>query len=250
MYKDTAVFDSVTIFVLASNEIVSLKKTIEKIKENCNEQELNKIIIVLKSETCPSFCSAQELASENSEVELYIQKAATVAECLAELPPMAESSHFIIMASDLEMDPDNIKEFIARAKKNPSRIICAAKWLDGSVINGYGKVHEFFSRAMNSFISFLYQKKIKDPFSVYQIYPVSVYRKMNFSDPSAFLYEYTLKPMRTGVEYEEIPTVYNKRKEEKTNFGIITLVKVAVRFCLTAVKIRFTPMRYINENKQ
>lgn len=250
MCKENAVFDSVTIFVLASNEIVSLKKTIEKIKENCKEQELDKIIIVLKSETCPSFSVAQELVGENSKVELYIQKAATAAECLAELPPMAESSHFIIMASDLEMNPDNIKEFIAGAKKHPGRIICAAKWLDGSVINGYGKVHGFCSRAMNTFISLLYKKDIKDPFSVYQIYPVSVYRKMNFSDPSAFLYEYTLKPLRMGVEYEEIPTVYNKRKEEKTNFGLITLVKVAVRFCLTAVKIRFTPMRYLNENKQ
>lgn len=249
MYKNKSCFKSVTVFVLASNEVVSLRETVNKIKENCKDEDLEKIVIVLKSETCPSFSEAEKLNAENSKVELYIQKAPTAALCLAELPPMAESSHFVIMASDLEMDPDSIKDFVSFAKKQPESIICAAKWLNGSIVEGYGVVHEICSRIMNLFISILFAKNIKDPFSVFQIYPVSVYRKMNFKDPSAFLYEYTLKPLRLGVEYKEIPTVYKKRREEKSNFNIFTLVKVAAGFCLTALKIRFTPKRYLNEDK-
>ncbi len=249
MCKINSCFKSVTIFVLASNEVISLRKTVEKIKDNCNDKDLEKIIIVLKSETCPSFSEAEKLITENRKVELYIQKAPTAALCLAELPPMAESSHFVIMAADLEMSPDSIKDFISVAKRHPERIVCAAKWLKGSTVEGYGFVHELCSRTMNLFISLLFAKNIKDPFSVFQIYPVSVYREMNFKDPSAFLYEYTLKPLRLGVEYTEIPTVYKKRREEKSNFNIVTLVDVAMRFCLTAVKIRFTPKRYFNEDK-
>lgn len=249
MCKNNPCFNSVTVFVLASNEVVSLRETVNKIKENCDDEDLEKIVIVLKSETCPSFAEAEKLSAENSKVELYIQKAPTAALCLAELPALAESSHFIIMASDLEMDPDSIKDFIPLAKKHPASIICAAKWLKGSTVEGYGLLHEICSRTMNLFISFLFAKNIKDPFSVFQIYPVSVYRKMKFINPSAFLYEYTLKPLRLGVEYIEIPTVYKKRREEKSNFNIATLVDVAVRFCLTALKIRFTPKRYPDEDK-
>lgn len=249
MYKNKSCFKSVTVFVLASNEVVSLRKTINRIKENCRDDDLEKIIIVLKSETCPSFFEAEKLIAENSKVELYIQKAPTAALCLAELPPMAESSHFVIMAADMEMNPDNIKDFVEIAKCRPESIICAAKWLKESTVEGYGLVHELCSRTMNSFISLLFNKKIKDPFSVFQIYPVSVYKKMNFNNPSAFLYEYTLKPLRLGVEYKEIPTIYRKRHEEKSNFNIFTLVNVAVCFCLTALRIRFTPKRYFNEDK-
>lgn len=249
MYKNNSAFKSVTVFVLASNEVISLRKTVNKIKENCLDEDLKKIIIVLKSEICPSFFEAKKLIAENSKVELYIQKAPTAALCLAELPPMAESSHFIIMAADMEMNPDNIKDFIKIAKSHPESIICAAKWLKGSTVEGYGRIHELCSRTMNLFISLLFNKNIKDPFSVFQIYPVSVYKKMNFNNPSTFLYEYTLKPLRLGIEYKEIPTVYKKRNEEKSNFNIGTLVKVGLCFCLTALKIRFTPKRYFNEDK-
>lgn len=249
MHKKESCFKSVTVFVLASNEVVSLRQTINKIKENCNDNDLEKIIIVLKSEDCPSFSEAKKLITENTKVEYYIQKAPSAALCLAELPPMAEGSHFVIMAADLEMNPDNIKDFVEIAKCRPDSIICAAKWLKGSTVEGYGVMHELGSRIMNSFISLLFYKKIKDPFSVFQIYPVSVYRKMNFDNPSSFLYEYTLKPLRLGVEYIEIPTIYRKRQEEKSNFNIVTLVNVALHFCLTALKIRFTPKRYFDENK-
>ncbi len=72
---------------------------------------------------------------------------------------------------------------------------------------------------------------------------------MGFSSPADFLYEYTLKPLKAGVEYEEIPTVYRKRTDGKSNFNLIKLITVAIRFCLTAIKIRFTPIREIHEQK-
>ncbi len=232
-------YTSLTVFVLANNETDLLRATIDAIKNNCADGDLEKIIIVAKSDSCPASNEARKLAESDEKIELYVQKSTTAQLCLAELPALATGSHFVIMAADMEMDPGNLSAFIQKAKEHPRRIICAAKWLPESTVIGYGLFHSVCSRTMNRFISLLFQKKVFDPFSIYQIYPVSLYKSMNFDKPENFLYEYTLKPLYLGEEYEEIPTVYQKRKSGKSNFKIFTLCSVAIRFILTGIRIRF-----------
>lgn len=236
-------FQSVTIFVLATNETELLKETVDRLISTCSDEDLEKIVIVLKDEHCPSCNAAKEIIKtyNSTKIEIYFQKSSTVELCISELPKLVKSTHFIIMVADMEMDSSNISTFISRAKKHPKRIICAAKWLKDSTVEGYGLFHELGSRLMNSFISVLFLKNVKDPFSIYQIYPTSVYRRMNFNNDSKFAYEYTIKPLRNDVEYEEISTVYKKRSEGKSNFNYIKLFQTAISFCFTAIRIRFSP---------
>ena len=235
-------FKSVTIFLLTSNETNLLRKTIEIIKDTCEKKDIEKIVIVLKSDSCPGFFEAEKLISEKSEykIEMYIQKSPDVYRCIAELPPLVNTSHFLIMASDMEMNPKDIKVFIEQAKLHPQRIICGAKWHKDSVVKGYGFIHELGSRAMNFFVGLLYNKKVRDSFSIFQIYPTSFYHAIKFNNPKKFPYEYSLMPLRLNFEYEEIPTVYVKRTEGKSNFNVINIFKIAFDYCLTAIRIRFT----------
>lgn len=244
-------FGSVTIFLLTSNETSILRKTVEIIKDTCNKDDIEKIVIVLKSDNCPGYFEAEKIISEKSEykTEMYIQKSSNVFSCIAELPPLVKSSHFLIMASDMEMNPKDVSEFIRRAKLYPKRIICGSKWHKDSVVSGYGIVHELGSRIVNLFIGVLYNKKVRDAFSIFQIYPLSVYRAIKFDRPEQFPFEYTLKPLRVGLEYEEIPTVYIKRTEGKSNFNLIDVIKFAFNFCLTAIRIRFTSKENFYEEK-
>lgn len=246
-------FESVTVFLLASNETTSLRRTVEVIKCTCDKNDVEKIVIVLKSDSCPSFYEAKKLLIEKKEceieLEIYFQKSSDVFRCIAELPTLVESSHFLIMASDLEMNPEDVKVFIERAKLHPERIICGSKWHKNSMIKGYGLIHELGSRAVNTFIGMLYNKKVRDPFSIFQIYPTSVYRLIKFDRLEKFPYEYTLKPLRLDFEYEEIPTVYIKRREGKSNFNIINVIKYAIDFCFTAIRIRFTSKEDLYEQQ-
>ncbi len=244
-------FRSLTVFVMATNETDSLCETILKIKENCSSSDLEKIIIVARSRDCLSYHTAKALISESTDdkIELYVQKSQDSVRCVYEFPFLVKSSHFVIMGADLEMDPNNIKDFVAGAKKKPEAIICASKWMKGSVVEGYGMFHEFGSRLMNNFVALLFNTKAKDIFSLYQMYPVCVYDKMKFSNQSTFVYEYTLKPLRMGIRYEEIPTVYKKRSEGKSTVNIPFMFKLAFEFCTTALRIRFTPKRYLNGEK-
>lgn len=241
---NTSQFVDVTVFVMASNETDILRETVSGIRENCSDADLDKIVIVAKNDSCPAYYEAQKIITESDgKILLYVQKAPNVVLCIAELPPLAEGSHFVIMAGDMEMHPDSISDFVAQAKLHPERIICAAKWLSDSCVEGYGFFHSLCSKAMNKFISILFNADVKDPFSIYQIYPVSVYRKMNFRKDENFLFEYTLKPLHYGCEYSEVPTVYKKRSQGKSNFDILTLFKVGAKFCCTAIKIKAAPKR-------
>lgn len=236
---------------MATNETDSLIETILQVRECCPSQDLEEIIIVARSNSCKSYEVAKKLIKENidNKIKLYVQKSNDNVEWVYELPFLVNGSHFVIMGADLEMCPDNIFEFVLRAKKKPDTIVCASKWIRGSVVEGYGGFHEFGSRTINTFAAVLFDMKATDIFSLYQIYPMSVYNRMKFNNPSTFVYEYTVKPLRFGVEYEEIPTVYKKRGEGKSRVNVPFMFELAFKFCITALRIRFTPKRYLNEEK-
>ncbi len=251
MVNQAVNFESATVFILATNETSSLRQIVSELYELTYFSDIRKIIIVAKNSRCPAYCEGKKLVSEKNDciLDIYIQKSTCVEECLAELPLLAESSHFIITVADGEMETGKIDEFIIKAKECPEKIICAAKWHKDSTVYGYGKLHELCSRCLNTFIGLIFLKRVRDPFSIYQIYPVSIYKMLNFSNPKRFPYEYTVKALHNGVEYEEIPTVYKQRIEGKSNFGYKKLFQAAAIFCLTSLKIRFSAKeKYFSNN--
>ena len=235
-------FESLTIFILASNETASLNNTISKIKKLQCFKDVCRVVIVIKDAECPAYSEAEKIIAESgSKFEMYIQKSGSLELCIAELPPLVKSTHFVITVADGEMKIENIDTFVSKVVQHPERIICAAKWHKDSTVTGYGHFNAFGSRCINLFISVLFRKKVTDPFSIYQIFPISVYKRLKYKETWSFCYEYTLKPLRCGIEYEEIPTVYRKRTDGKTNFNYINLFRSAFLFCLVALKIRFAP---------
>lgn len=246
-------FKSLTVFLLAKNETDLLRKTVAEIRKNCDDADLEKIIVVAKSSDCPGYLEALKMIEEkfDEKLEVYVQRLENGINCLLDLPYMVTGSHFLIMASDMEMDPENIRDFIEIAKKHPERIVCASKWMKASCLKDCGGLHALGSYITNKAVAFLYGKKATEIFSIYQIYPLSVFRRMKFDNPKRFMYEYTLKPLRLGAEYEEVPMAYRKRQEGKSTFDIPTvMIIMGLKFCATALRLRFTPKRYLNEEKQ
>ncbi len=234
------VFKSATVFILSSNEDELLRETVSLINENVDRDDIDKIVIVAKNDSCTGYRVGKEIAAdkENGNIEVYVQRSADIVACIAELPPLVGGSHFILMCADLENDPRTVKDLVEKAKEKPGAIICAAKWLKGSVVENYGIFRSICSRAVNTVVSVICGRKIKDPFSIFQIYPMSVYNEMNFTLTPNFLYEYTLKPLTKGVDYIEIPTFYTRRSLGKSNFGYFKEIGVSLKYCFAALKLR------------
>lgn len=238
---------SITIFVLASNETEILYKTVNKIKEKCPIENIDRIIVVLKSSKCKSYSAMLKYKEKESwqDIQMYVQKSDNIRDALAELPSMVNGSHFIFMGADMEMNPDSILDFVNEAKKNPNCIIAASKWMKESVVEGYGKFAKFCSRTMNAIACLLIRKRATDLFTMYQIYPVSIYKAMHFNNPKTFGYEYTLKPVRLGAAYKEIPTVYINYSDRKTNFNFFSRAKFLNVFLSTALRLGLTPKKIL-----
>ena len=237
-----------TIFILASKEENLLIETVNRIKEVCSPKDVCEIVIVLKSENCKSAFAADRLVADISEFKIvkYVQKSPDIERCFGEIPFICSSSHFVIMASDLETSPETLSELIRISKDNPDGVVCASKWHKDSSVYGYGNLKEFFNRAMNVYISCLYQRKVTDAFCFYQVYPMSVFNSFNIKNPDKLIYMYTFLVLRTGKKYIEIPTVYHKRTEGKTEFSLFRLFySGGLKFSIYALKIRFTPKRYL-----
>ncbi|MGN0444388.1 MAG: hypothetical protein ACI4F5_07230 [Acutalibacteraceae bacterium] len=240
-------FESLTIFLLASNETQLLRQTVEIIEKSCNIDDICEIRIVLKGEKCPSCSEAWKLQSEHENINVCVQKSASIKGCFSELPPTAESSHFLIMASDMETDPNSVKEMIEISKENPDAIVCASKWAKGSVVSGYGVMHSFCSRTINKIAALIVGRNIRDPFSVFEIYPSDVFRRTEFPVPSKVWAEYSCRPLLAGEKYIEIPTRYSKRSEGKSNIRLLYLVTSAIEFIKTVILLRIT---YKRKNKR
>ncbi len=231
-------FESLSVIILAANETDTLKRTVRGVLESEVYDEISQIIIFLKSENCVSTKVAEEILEETkcSKLELQIQKSVTYEDAFSEIPLLVTSSHFVIMASDGEMDTRTIKDFVAIAKQKPKSIICGSKWHKNSVVENASFIRVISSKALNKFAALMLGVKAEDIFSLFQIYPVEIYKKCN-----ANLYEYTLKPLRMGIEYIEIPTVYKREKGRKGAINFLKLVGLALRYILSVLRVRFTP---------
>lgn len=239
-------FKSLTVILTATNETDSLRRVIDGVFENCSDEDLDKIIVFVKYDDCPSAFEARKIIEEkiSNKIEICVQKSGTIEGTFYEIPPLATSSHFVIMASDGEMDPATLRDFIVIAKQKPESIVCGAKWHKDSVVIGHDFHRTLGSKFVDTFAAVVMGIKATDLFSLFQIYPTDVYRKMNFK-PERALSEFTLKPIKLGVEYIEIPTTYKKEKGRKNNHSTTQLAIMAIKYCGNVLRIKFTPKKFL-----
>lgn len=228
-----------SVVVLASNEIISLRQTIQAILLQCPSEDLKEIILFLKSKDCPAAVECEALCYMfPALIKPAFQKGTDLFHSFAEIPALVSGSHFLIIAADMEMDPNSVGTLLKKSKQRPCAIVSTAKWLPESKVDGYGFFHAQGSKWMNRLSSRLLHINAYDLFTVFQIYPVQVYQAMCFSDPLLFPYEFTLKPISKGIEYIEIPTHFVKRAEGKSSATPLFLLRMAIMFLYTAWKLR------------
>ncbi len=231
-------FESLTVIIPASNETDTLKRTVEGVLKSGAYDDISRIILFLKSHTCPGAEVAKQIMEESrcDKMEIVIQKTATYDTAFAEIPHLVKSSHFIILVSDGEMDPKTIEDLVPIAKAKPSAVVCGSKWHKDSVVENASFIRSLGSKAVNRFAALVFGVKATDIFSIFQIYPLELYKKTN-----ANLSEYTLIPLRMGVEYIEIPTSYRREKNRESTFNFRGLLGLAFMHISSIFKVRFTP---------
>ncbi len=234
-------FHHLTVVLLASTEQQSLKETVRQLLECCAAEDLAEIIIFLISADCPSAEAAAEIMRDSSipvPVRCCIQQMPGLSAGIFELSHLINSSHFLIIGSDLEMDPRAVPAMIERSKQHPAAIVCASKFQEGARREDYGRLHYLCNRAVNIAVELILNIRGTELISTFQIYPLDLYKRMQFTNPKRTFYEYTIRPLSMGAEYIEIPTNYKRREEGASNFNPKKYINLGVTFIRTALSER------------
>jgi glycosyltransferase involved in cell wall biosynthesis len=236
-------FESATIVLPVINETTSLEETVGIILRDVKDRTLEILIVVCERTTAEAMATVGRL-SENlgGVVRVHSQKLPFLGGAMREAFDLARGSHVVMMASDLETDPNAVKTLIANAEARPSAIVTASRWRASKGFQGYSKIKLLCNWVFQRFFSMLYGVRLSDMTFAYRIFPTKLVQSIHWEElRHAFLFETLVKPLRLGVEVIEIPSVW-KVRTEGTSQNTFLLNFVYFR---TGLKTRFASRQSI-----
>jgi glycosyltransferase involved in cell wall biosynthesis len=209
---------SVSIILPAINETYSLQQTVEKILSTCRKEELCEFFIVLCNKSTPACIkTAEKIKQQVSSlvpVSVYYQKQPFIGSAMREAFDLVKGTHVVMMSSDLETDPAVIPDFINHIKKSPDNIVTASRWIGSGAFSGYNGVKLIANFIFQKIISLLFWSTLTDATYGYRIFPVPLVQNIQWEETKhPFFLETALKPLRLGVNIDEIPAQWKARTE-------------------------------------
>lgn len=171
------------------------------------------------------------------KIVVHTQKLPFLGGAVREAFDLCHGTHVIMMASDLETDPNLVQKLIEEEKKNPEMIVTATRWRKGGDFQGYNPLKLVFNYLFQKFFSLLYGVNLSDMTYGYRIFPTSLVQSIQWEElRHPFLFETILKPLRLGVQVKEIPGVWSARKEGQSQNTFLRNFE----YFPIGLKVRFT----------
>jgi glycosyltransferase involved in cell wall biosynthesis len=236
-------FESATIILPVMNETTSLEETVRIVLRDVKDR-IKEILIVVCDRTSTESMATVDRLSENlgDMVRVHHQKLPFLGGAMREAFDLAGGSHVVMMASDLETDPNDVKTLIAQAEISPSAIVTATRWRAGGGFQGYSKVKLLCNWAFQRFFSVVYGVKLSDMTFAYRIFPTRLVRSIQWEElRHAFLFETLVKPLRLGVPVIEITSGWRARTEGKSQNSFL----LNFLYFRTGLKTRFSSRQSI-----
>lgn len=208
-------FRSLSIILPVINETDSLVTTIETILRDCDADVKEIVVVVCEKTTTQSLDICRQFQEKLGErFVLIFQTLPYLGGAMRDAFAKVRGSHAIMMASDLETPPENVKDFIAVAKKHSDAIITGSRWITGGGFSGYSKMKYVLNYIFQRIFAFLYWVKLTDMTYGYRIFPVELLQSIKWEElRHAFLFETLLKPLKLGIKVIEIPVTWRMRVE-------------------------------------
>jgi hypothetical protein len=208
-------FESATVLLPVINETTSLRQTVEIVLRDAKEHVRELLILVCRRTTPEAMAVVEELQRELGElVVVHSQQLPFLGGALREGFDLARGSHVIMMASDLETDPNDVGPLIAAATRNPAGVVGTSRWIRGGKFHGYSPVKLLCNWIFQHFFSWLYGTHLTDMTYGYRILPTKLVQAIRWEElRHPFNLETAVKPLRLGVTVTEIPSVWHPREE-------------------------------------
>ena len=223
---------SVSIILPILNEINSLKKTIKIL----NKINIRKEYLIIFSNKLTSSEVKKEifnLKKKYKNILLKPQQRPFVGGAIDLGIKLAKKKYIVIMASDLETNPHELKKMIKISKKNPDSIISADRWISQKGFNNYGIIKFLANFFFQKLIKIFFKQKILDFTFAYRLYPKDALKNYKIKElRHGFALEILLNPIKKGFKVITFPAEWKKRVEGNSSITIksyFSYLKVLLR---------------------
>ena len=208
------------IFLPVIDETFSLVKTINIIEKHSSKFVSQYLIVLSKTKSKQKSKNiAYKLKLKyRKKIKIIYQKESFIGGAIKIAIQNIKASHFILMASDLETNPNDVRKLMINSKKNPNKIIVANRWLEKNSFEGYNIIKLFLNKIFQFLFSKLYYVSLSDLTFAYRVYPSKLIKRFILKENRhPILLETVLIPIKLGIDFVEIPSKWNSRKEGNTN---------------------------------
>jgi len=207
--------DSVSVLIPVINETVSLQQTI-RTTESHSAGDIQSYVLLVCDRTTPesmAICHAYCQQQPNRFTLLH-QTRPFVGGAIRDAFDGLQSTHVIMMASDLETDPNDVPRMIALATAHPNAIITASRWLKKGAFTGYQPVKWVCNYLFQLLFRWLYRTHLTDMTFGYRLFPTALVQAIEWKEVRhPFFLETIVKPLRLGVEVLEVSSLWVPRIE-------------------------------------
>ena len=234
---------AITFVLPVLGETDSLATTAETIVRVAGEHLYEMLVVVADRTTPESMAVARRLADQRPEtVRIHRQRLPRLGGALREAFEQAAGSHVMLMAADLETDPELIPRLIERMQEGRWDVVAASRWLPGGGFDGYGRLRTVLNWLFQRLFRLLYRTALTDLTFAYRLYRREVLSGIRWEELGhPFLLECLLKPLRLGARATEVPCRW-RRRSEGTSAGSF---RQMLAYVPLALRIRFTSNKQI-----
>lgn len=229
---------SISILLPVINETYSLEKTV-KIILNENFDSLKEIIVLVSENKTnkKSYEIINSLLVKHPDIiKVSKQDLPFLGGAIRKGFEICNGSHVILMASDLETNPHDVKELILNSKKNKNSIITTSRWISGGSFKNYSYIKLLLNFVFQNILKIIFFTRFTDLTYGFRLFPSHVIKNIEWSElRHAFLLESILKPLKMNINIIEIPSKWSARTEGVSqNSFLLNFIYIK-----TALKIKF-----------
>lgn len=217
----------VSIVIPVINETFSLRETVRILLDQNRDDLCEIALVVAPRTTADSHEVIQDLIDQEPElVWTHTQTLPYIGGALREAFACVCGTYTVLMASDLETDPNLVKDLVREIRNSEVDIVTASRWRadKGEQFYGYHPVKLRLNWVFQHLMSVLFLSSLSDMTYGYRIFRTEVLWEVRWEElKHPFLLETIVKPLRLGRRTKEIPAAtWTPRREGQSQMTLRT----------------------------
>lgn len=228
----------ISVIMSVYSETELLRESVALVRGQLENVSHEILVVVHPKSNAECFAVCRELEKE-PDVRIIVQGPRSgIGWAYREAIPYVRGQYALIMSSDLETNPNDVRALLQKADETSADIVCASRWARGGGFSGYSPLKFVLNYGYNQIFRILYRTRVHDITFGYKLIRSEVLRRVKWEyGTHEFCAELLLRPLRIGYKAVEIPTQWIKRPEGESKMTFMR----NFRFVSAAWKILVTP---------